>query len=66
MEVVGRGDTYCAKNRAVKSHKLCLCNELKLKTLIFKESGIMSIWTYLIASPCYTANTNKQDYTTNI
>ena len=37
---------------------------LNPKTLILKDSR--SIWTYPTASPCYTANTNKHDYTTNI
>ena len=36
------------------------------KTLIPKDSSVRSVWTYLTASPCYTANTNKHDYTTNI
>ena len=35
------------------------------KTLIFKYSSVGSIWTCLTASPCYTTNTNKHDYTTN-
>ena len=35
------------------------------KTLILKDSSIMSIWTCLTASPCYTTNTNKHGYTTN-
>ena len=35
------------------------------KTLILKDSSVRSIWTYLTASPCYTTNTNKHDYTTN-
>ena len=36
------------------------------KTLVFKDSSVRSSWTYLTASPCYTTNTNKHDYTTNI
>ena len=35
------------------------------KTLILKDSGDRSIWTYLTASPCHTTNTNKHDNTTN-
>ena len=35
------------------------------KTLIFKDSNVRSIWTYLTASPCYTTNTNKHDNSTN-
>ena len=36
------------------------------KTLILKDSSVRSIWIYLTASPCYTANTNnKHDNTTN-
>ena len=35
------------------------------KTLILKDSSVMSIWTYLTASPCYTTNTNKHDNTAN-
>ena len=35
------------------------------KTLTLKGSSVRSIWTYLTASPCYTTNTNKHDYTTN-
>ena len=35
------------------------------KTLILKDSSVRSIWTYLTASPCYTTNTNKHDFTTN-
>ena len=37
------------------------------KTLILKDSSVRSIWTHLTltASPCYTTNTNKHDYTTN-
>ena len=35
------------------------------KTLILKDSSVRSILTYLTASPCYTTNTNKHDYTTN-
>ena len=31
--------------------------ERKRKTLIFKGSSIMSIWTSLTASPCYCTNT---------
>ena len=38
---------------------------LNSKTLILKDSNIMSIWTYLTASPCYTTNTNKHDNNTN-
>ena len=34
------------------------------KTLIFQDSNVRSIWTYLTASLCYTTNTNKHDYTT--
>ena len=37
----------------------------KSKTLILKDSSVRSIWTYLTASPCYTTNTNKHDFTTN-
>ena len=33
------------------------------KTLILKDSSVRSIWTYLTASPCYTTNTDKHDYT---
>ena len=33
------------------------------KTLILKDSSVMSIWTYLTASPCYTTNTNKHNTT---
>ena len=29
------------------------------KTLILKDSRVRSIWTYLTASPCYSANTNR-------
>ena len=36
------------------------------KTIILKDSSDRSIWTYLTASPCYTTNTNKHDYATNI
>ena len=35
------------------------------KTLILKDSRVRSIWTCLIASPCYATNTNKHDNTTN-
>ena len=35
------------------------------KTLILKDSSVRSIWTYLTASPCYTTNTNKHNYTTS-
>ena len=35
------------------------------KTLIFNDSSVRSIWAYLTASPCYTTNTTKHDYTTN-
>ena len=35
------------------------------KPLILKDSSDRSIWTYVTASPCYTTNTNKHDYTTN-
>ena len=35
------------------------------KTFILKDSSVGSIWTYVTASPCYTTNTNKYDYTTN-
>ena len=35
------------------------------KTLILKDSSVRSIWTYLIAGPCYATNTNKHDYSTN-
>ena len=35
------------------------------KTLILKDSSIRSIWIYVTASPCYTTNTNKHNYTTN-
>ena len=35
------------------------------KSLILNDSSVRSIWTYLTASPCYTTNTNMQDYTTN-
>ena len=34
------------------------------KIFILKDGHIKSIWTYLTACPCYTTNTNKQDYTT--
>ena len=40
--------------------------KLELETLILKDNSVRSIWTYLTASPCYTTNTNKYDYTTNI
>ena len=33
----------------------------RTQKLIVKDR---SIWTYLTASPCYTTNTNKHDYTT--
>ena len=34
------------------------------KSLILKDSSVRSTWTYhLTASPCYTANTNKHNYT---
>ena len=36
------------------------------KTLTIKDSSVRSIWTYLTASPCFTTNTNKHNYTTNI
>ena len=36
------------------------------KTLILKDGSVRSFWTYLTASACYTTNTNKQDYTTNM
>ena len=35
------------------------------KTLILKDSSVRSIWTYLTASPCYSTNISKHDYTTN-
>ena len=35
------------------------------KTFVLKDSNVKSIWAYLTASPCYTTNTNKHDYTTN-
>ena len=38
--------------------------ELELENLILKDSSVRRIWTYLIASPCYTTNTNKHGYTT--
>ena len=40
--------------------------ELDSQTLILKDSSVSCIWTYLTASPCYTTNTNKHTYTTNI
>ena len=36
------------------------------KTVIFKDSSVRSIWTYLTASPCHCTNTSKHDDTTNI
>ena len=27
------------------------------------DSSVRFVWTYLTASPCYTTNTNKYDYT---
>ena len=36
-----------------------------MKTSILKDSSVRSIWTYVTASPCYTANKNKHDYATN-
>ena len=35
------------------------------KTLILKDSSVRSIWIYVTASPCYTTNANKHNYTTN-
>ena len=37
---------------------------LNSKLLILKDSSVMSIWTYLTASPCYTTDTNKHDHIT--
>ena len=34
---------------------------LNSKTLILKDSSVRSIWTYLIASPCYTTNTRERE-----
>ena len=31
------------------------------KTLILRDCGVRSIWTYLTASPCYATNRNKHD-----
>ena len=51
---------------------VCMCHRHRereksnSKTLILKDSSIRSIWTYLTASPSYTTNTNKHDYTTDI
>ena len=42
-----------------------LLNSNTLIIIILKDSSVMSIWTYLTASPCYTTNTNKHDSTTN-
>ena len=33
------------------------------KTLILKDNSVRSIWTYLQASPCYTANTHTKNTT---
>ena len=52
-----RAHTYREREREENSNS---------KTLILKDSSVRSIWTYLTASPCYTTNTNKHDYTTNI
>ena len=30
--------------------------ELELENLILKDISVSSIWTYLIASPCFTTN----------
>ena len=35
------------------------------KNVILKDSSVWSIWTHVTASPCYTTDTNKHDYTTN-
>ena len=40
--------------------------ERELEFKILKDRRVRSIWTYLTASPCYTTNTNKHDYTTDI
>ena len=39
--------------------------ELEAENFNTKDNSVRSIWTYLTASPCYTTNTNKHDYTTN-
>ena len=39
--------------------------ELKLETLILKDSSVRSIWTYLTVSPYYTTSTNMHDYAIN-
>ena len=50
----------------------CICDVLipelnsASKTVILKDGSVRSTWTYLTASPCYTTNTNKHDYTTNM
>ena len=40
-------------------------NSKTLIVIILKDSSVRSIWTYLTASPCYTTNTKKHDYTTS-
>ena len=51
-------ENFCWKFLDVNSN-------LKSKTLILKDSSVMSILTYLTVSPCYTTETNKHDSTTN-
>ena len=35
------------------------------KPLVPKDSSVRSIWTYLIAIPCYATSTNKHEYATS-
>ena len=55
---------FCAKKKMHTPPKKKM-RERERTWIIFKDSSLRSIWTYVTASPCYTTNTNKHDYTTN-
>ena len=64
----GRGDKRGGRRRAEwrKGRKRKMRKERELEFGNFnKDSSVRSIWTYLTASPYYTTNINKHDYTTN-
>ena len=53
----GEGETYIFTERERERENS--------GTLVLKDRSFRTTWTSLTASPCYTMNTNKHDYTPN-